>query len=303
MKEFHGIFSPICTPFSPDEEGIVEDKIRSLIDFQLENGVHGIIPCGGTGEFFALDVRERKRVTEITAEHVDGRVPVMPHTGACSTREAIDLSKHAESVGANALMIVPPFYDVPTDDEVVAHYAAISRAVSLPIMVYNIPAHSKINLRPELLHRLVEIDNVQMIKDSTGDLVQFQRILEELGDSLVVFNGADTLSYSGLSLGARGCVWGVANPVPKQCVELYELVVERQDLLKARELWTRLYPLNHFAETQGYAATVKAATQMAGLDVGDPRAPFKPLSEAKKAELGKLLEPLGMLAAQTTPVG
>ena len=297
MSAFHGIYSPICTPFSPDGERIDEDTIRRLIDFQLKNGVHGIIPCGGTGEFYALDVSERKRVTEITVEHVGKRVPVMPHTGSCSTRQVIELSKHAQSVGADALMIVPPFYDPPNDDEIVEHYERISHAVALPIMVYNIPAHSKINLRPELLQQLVEIAKVQMIKDSTGDLVQFQRILEELGDRLTVFNGADTLSYSGLSLGAKGCVWGAANPTPKQCVELYELCVEQRDLLKARELWAKLYPLNRFYETEGYNTSVKEATRMVGLDVGEPRAPFRPLSEAKKAELGLLLEPLGVLAA------
>ena len=304
MSKFHGIFSPICTPFSSDGEHIDEATLKRLIDFQLDNGVHGIIPCGGTGEFFALSVEERKRVTTLTVAQVNKRVPVMAHTGACSTREVIELSNHAESVGADALMIVPPFYDVPTDDEIVAHYAAISKAVSLPIMVYNIPAHSKINLRPELLLQLVEIDNVQMIKDSTGDLVQFQKILEELGDRLIVFNGADTLSYSGLSLGAKGCVWGAANPTPKQCVQLYELVVERQDLLKSRELWTDLYPLNRFFETEGYAASVKAATRMAGLDLGEPRAPFTPLSDTKRSELRGLLAPLGVLAERAAaPTG
>ena len=299
MTTFRGIFSPICTAFSPDGDRIDEDGIRRLIDFQLVNGVHGIIPCGGTGEFYALDLNERMRVTEIAAAHVNKRVPVMPHTGACSTREVMSLSRHAESVGADALMIVPPFYDVPTEDEIVEHYEMISRSVSLPIMVYSIPAHSKINLGPEILHRLAEIDNVRMLKDSTGDLVQFQRILEELGDKITVFNGADTLSFSALSLGAKGCVWGAANPAPEQCVRLYEWSVEQQNPLKARELWAKLYPLNRFFETEGYAASVKAATRMVGLDVGEPRSPFKPLTEEKKAELRRLLEPLGVFTAPT----
>ncbi len=297
MSEFRGIFSPVCTPFTDGGERIDEDKLRRLIDFQLENGVHGIIPCGGTGEFFNLSPEERKRVTEVTIAHVNRRVPVMPHTGACSTKETIELSKHAESLGADALMIVPPYYDVPSEDEVVGHYEAISRAVPLPIMVYNIPAHSKINLTPELLHRLVEIENVRMLKDSTGDLVQFQRVLAELSDKLVIFNGSDTGAFAGLAHGARGCVWGVVNPIPRQCVDLYELVVEQQELLKARELWAKLYPINHFFETEGYAATAKASTRMAGVDIGEPRLPFRPLSEVKRAELRKLLEPLGVLAA------
>lgn len=302
MSDFHGIFTPICTPFTSGGASVDEEKLRKLIDFQLEHGVHGIIPCGGTGEFSALSFEERKRVTEVTIDQVNGRVPVMPHTGTCSTWEVIELSKHAQGAGADALMIVPPFYEVPTDDELVDHYRSISNAVNLPIMVYNIPAHSKINLTPELLSRLVEIENVVMLKDSAGDLGQFQRTLKKLGDRMVIFNGADTLSYSGLSLGAKGCVWGVANPAPKPCVELYELIVEQNDLLKSRELWIKLYHLNHFAETEGYAATVKAGSRMVGLDIGEPRAPFKPLTDAKAAELRGILASLGVLEAVPSAV-
>ncbi|MCH9036755.1 MAG: 4-hydroxy-tetrahydrodipicolinate synthase [Chloroflexi bacterium] len=302
MSKYHGIFTPICTPFSPSDQSIQEDALRRLIDFQLAGGVHGIIPCGGTGEFATLSFEERKRVTEITVDQVNKRIPVMAHTGACSTWEVIELSRHAESAGCDALMIVPPFYEIPSDDELIAHYSAISDAVPLPIMVYNIPAHSKINLRPELLHRLAQIPNVQMLKDSTGDLVQFQQILEELSDSLIIFNGSDTGSFAGLSHGAKGCVWGVANAAPRQCVELYELVVEKRDLLKAREIWKPLYRLNHFFETEGYAATAKAATTMAGVDMGVPRAPFKPLTEEQRSRLEVLMQGVGALAEQAAPV-
>ena len=298
--EFYGIYSPICTPFSPDGERIDEDKTRHLIDSQIKNGVHGIIPCGGTGEFFAMDVNERKRVTEIAVEHVNGRVPVMAHTGACSTREVIDLSRHAEKAGADALMIVPPFYAVPNDDEIIDHYESINRAVSLPVMLYNIPAESKVDFRLDLLHRLVEIDNVHMIKDSSGNLHYLQRVVEELGDRLTVFNGADTLAYAALDHGVRGCVWGAANPTPRQCVELYSLVVEQRELLKARELWALLFPLNRFFEIEGYTAAVKAATTMAWLDIGEARAPFRSLTTLKKSELRKLLEPLGLPGAADT---
>jgi 4-hydroxy-tetrahydrodipicolinate synthase len=290
MTEFRGVYSPICTPFSADGERIDEKALRALIDFEIDNGIHGIIPCGGTGEFFALSVDERKRVTAISAEQVDGRTPVVPHTGACSTREVVELSKHAQGVGADALMIVPPFYDVPTEDEIVDHYRAISDAVSLPIMAYNIPAHSKINLRLELLARIVEAANVTMLKDSTGDLVQLQLIIDKLGDRLVVFNGADTLFYSAMILGAKGSVWGGANPTPKECVRLYELVEEKQDLVAGRELWSSLYPLNRFYENEGFVASVKAACAIVGLELGDPRPPFRPLAPLKKEELTALLD-------------
>tara|TARA_Y100000310_G_scaffold103421_2_gene101786 strand:- start:600 stop:1514 length:915 start_codon:yes stop_codon:yes gene_type:complete len=300
MSEFHGIFSPVCTPFSPGDQSIDEDRLRRLIDFQLDNGVHGIIPCGGTGEFPTLSFDERKRVTEVCVDQVNGRVPVMAHTGACSTREVIELSKHAESIGCGSLMIVPPYYEVPTDDQLVAHYAAVSDAIPLPIMVYSIPAHSKINLTPELLHRLAEIPNVTMLKDSTSDLTQFQRIVSELSDKLTIFNGSDVGALAGLIHGAEGCVWGVANATPKACVNLYELVIERKDFAGALNLWQDLYALNYFFETEGYAATAKAATRMAGVDIGVPRDPFTPLTSEQESRLEKLMEALGALAE---PVG
>ena len=301
MSQFRGIFTPICTPFSRVDQSIDEGSLRRLIDFQLENGVHGIIPCGGTGEFASLSFEERKRVTEMTVEQVAGRVPVMAHTGACSTWEVIELSKHAEAIGCDALMIVPPFYEVPSTEELVDHYQAINDAVPLPIMVYNIPAHSKVNLTPEVLARLVEIPNVQMIKDSTGDLVQFQRVLEERSEDLIIFNGADTGSMAGLLHGAKGCVWGVANATPGICVQLYELIVEKKDWHAARELWRPLYRLNHFFETEGYAATAKVATAMAGVDIGVPRAPFRSLTAEQESRLEVLMRDLGVLSREAAP--
>lgn len=296
MNAYRGIFSPVCTPFGRNDQSIEEDKLRNLIEFQLENGVHGIIPGGGTGEFAALSFEERKRVTEICVEQVNGRVPVMAHTGACSTREVIELSKHAESVGCDSLMIVPPYYEVPTDDQLVAHYAAVSDAVPLPIMVYSIPAHSKINLTPEILHRLAEIKNVTMLKDSTSDLTQFQQIVTEIGEKLIIFNGSDVGALAGLVHGANGCVWGVANATPKACVELYELVIEQKNYAGALDLWQDLYALNYFFETEGYAATAKSATRMAGIDIGIPRDPFTPLTAEQEGRLERLMDALGALA-------
>ena len=168
-------------------------------------------------------------------------------------------------------------------------------------MVYNIPAHSKVNLTPEVLARLVEVPNVQMIKDSTGDLVQFQRVLEERSEDLIIFNGSDTGSMAGLLHGAKGCVWGVANATPGLCVQLYELVVEKRDWHAARELWRPLYRLNHFFETEGYAATAKVATAMAGVDIGVPRAPFRSLTAEQESRLEVLMSDLGVLSREAAP--
>jgi len=295
MTEIYGLITPVCTPFSPDDKSIDENALKRLIDYQIDSGTHCIMSCGGTGEFYHLDVDEQKRVTEVVIEHVNKRAAVMAHTGATSTRQVVELSKHAEAAGADALMIVPPFYELPSDDEVVRHYEIVSEAVSLPIMLYN-SGSCRVDFGVGLLERLAEIDNITMVKDACSGLIDFQDILKNCPDSIAVFTGADTLAFSAMSLGGvKGWVSGGANCTPKQCVKLYELIVEQDDIPTARKLWQLLYPLNQFFETQGYVASVKAATKLAGVDVGVPRDPFQELSGEKVRQLRKLMEPLGVI--------
>jgi 4-hydroxy-tetrahydrodipicolinate synthase len=266
MDRYRGIFTPICTPFSGGDHAIDEKALCGLVEFQVSNGVHGIITCAGTGQFSALSVAERKQVTEIAVAQTRNRVPVVAHTGACGTAESID--------------------------EIVAHFKSISRAAPLPIMVYNNPYASKINIGPELLRRLCAIKNIVSLKEGAGDLVQFQRIVMEFGDRLVIFNGWDTGAFATLMQGADGCAWGAANATPRECVELYKLIVEKRDIAKARALWDRLFPLNLFFESEGYASSIKAATTLAGVDLGVNRAPLNGPSEAKIEELKQLLRNL-----------
>jgi len=292
MDRYLGIFTPICTPFSGGDHAIDEKALCGLVEFQVSNGVHGIITCAGTGQFSALSVAERKQVTEIAVAQTRNRVPVVAHTGACGTAESIELSQHAMEAGADAVMISPPFYEAPDKDEIVAHFKSISRAAPLPIMVYNNPYASKINIGPELLRRLCAIKNIVSLKEGAGDLVQFQRIVMEFGDRLVIFNGWDTGAFATLMQGADGCAWGAANATPRECVELYKLIVEKRDIAKARALWDRLFPLNLFFESEGYASSIKAATTLAGVDLGVNRAPLNGPSEAKIEELKQLLRNL-----------
>ncbi len=291
MDRYRGIFTPICTPF--DEELKVDrEALARLLDFQLANGIHGIITCAGTGQFSALSADERMLVTQVSVAHVDGRVPVLAHAGSCSTAEAIGLSKHAMNAGADGLLISPPYYEIPTEDEIFAYFESISRSVPLPIMIYNNPYASKIDLGHGLLSRLCEIENVKMVKEGGGDLVQFQRIIAELGHRLVIFNGWDTGAFATLLHGASGCAWGAANAIPKECVELYRLVVEKGDIPKARVLWDKLFPVNYFFETEGYATSIKSAAAMAGVDLGGNRPPLNAPGKTKMKELGSLLRVL-----------
>ncbi len=294
-REPRGILSALATPFTPDGAEIYEAGLRELVDGSIEAGIHGLIPCGSTGEFFVLTREERKRVAEIVVDQARGRVPVVPHTGSCSTAEAIELSRHAESIGADAVMVVQPYYEAPSLDEIVGYYRDISDAIHIPIMVYNNPAGTGVNPGAAFMGRIArEVEKVKYIKDSSGDLSQVSELLYRYGDQVTVFNGWDTITYSGLVLGTRGSVWGAANVMPRQCADLFNLI-DAGELAEARALWDRMWPVNQFLVTEGYAASVKAGANLIGFHVGDPRPPYRPLAPHKVEELRQLLVNVGAI--------
>lgn len=295
-RQLRGILSALATPFTPGGAEIDEAGLRELVDGTIAAGVHGLIPCGSTGEFPALSMEERKRVAEIVVDQARGRVPVAPHTGSCSTSDAIELSRHAESIGADAVMVVQPYYEAPNLDEIVGYYKDISDAIHIPIMVYNNPAGTGVNPGAEFMGRIArEVKNVKYIKDSSGDLSQVSELLYKFGDEVIIFNGWDTITYSGLALGTKGSVWGAANVMPKQCADLFNLIDAGQ-MVEARALWDRMWPVNQFLVTEGYAASVKAGANLIGFHVGDPRLPYRPLSPEKKEELRRLLVTAGAIS-------
>ncbi len=295
-RQLRGILSALATPFTPDLREVDETGLRELVEGTIAAGIHGLIPCGSTGEFFVLTRDERKRVAEIVMDQARGRVPVVPHTGSCSTAEAIELSQHAESIGSDAVMVVQPYYEAPSLDEIVGYYKDISDAIRIPIMVYNNPAGTGVNPGAAFIGRVAsEVENVKYIKDSSGDLSQVSELLYKYGKDVTILNGWDTITYSGLALGTRGSVWGAANVMPKQCAQLFNLI-DAGEFLEARRLWDKMWPVNQFLVTEGYAASVKAGANLIGFHVGDPRRPYRPLSEEKKAELRRLLVNAGAIA-------
>lgn len=292
MPRFYGILAAMVTPFTADHR-VDEPATRALVNSLIDGGVHGLIPTGSTGEFPTMTMDERKQVLELTLEAAKGRVPVIPHTGAVATREVVALSRHARQAGAQGVMIVPPYYEPLSEEDVRTHYATVAEAVDLPIMLYNIPSCSGFAFRPEFVLRLnAEIPSIQSVKDSTGDARALQEMLVACGQQITVFNGWDTLSLFGLVAGAAGCVWGAANVIPRECVALYELVVRKRDLAGATDLWTRMLPANAFFEREGYVSAVKAGANLSGRPAGDPRPPLRRLSDAKRQELQQLLRDL-----------
>ena len=216
MSSLHGLLAAIVTPFTADGEGIDEPALRELVGRTIEGGVNGVVPCGSTGEFAALTSDERRLVVEIVIDEAAGRVPVVPHTGAMTTKEAVSLSRHAEKLGAAGVMVVAPYYEQLTRDEVLRYYRDVASAVELDVMLYNLPAATGVNLSPADVAHLARVEaNIRYVKDTSGDFGQAAQLIHELGDVITTFVGLDTLYLSSLFEGAAGSVLGTASIVPR----------------------------------------------------------------------------------------
>jgi 4-hydroxy-tetrahydrodipicolinate synthase len=297
--EFHGVLPALVTPFTDDGADIDRRALTTIVERLIRGGVAGLVPGGSTGEFTTLTSTERRELIEVTVAAAAGRVPVVAGTGALSTRETVELSVHAERSGAASVMIVPPFYDVLSWDELLAHYAAVAEQIAIPIMYYNLPSASGVRLTAAQLRELGGRAGVTCLKDTGGDASAATELIQTDGPTLL--NGWDTLTFAALAAGVRGVVWGAASILPAQCVELHRLLIDDIDLPAARELWARLWPLCRFLEAHSYAAAVKAACRLAGDTTGPVRAPVLPLDDAAIRELGALLETAGL--SRALPIG
>jgi 4-hydroxy-tetrahydrodipicolinate synthase len=290
-----GILVALVTPFTPDASEIDADALRRHINRLIEAGVHGLVPGGSTGEFTALTLAERKELTEICVKAAEGRVPVVVGTGALSTAEAVELSAHAAEVGASALMVVPPFYDAPDLAQLRGYLQAVRDASRLPIVYYNIPSATGVNLTAEEIAGLGDIDGVDYLKDTSGDAVMLSALLLAHSDRITAFNGWDTLTFFGLVSGAKGSVWGATNVIPELSMRLWDAVSVRGDLAEGRRLWEKIWPVCSFLEAHNYAAAVKTGMELTGHSAGPVRAPFGLLDETARAELTRLLDAAGAL--------
>jgi 4-hydroxy-tetrahydrodipicolinate synthase len=291
MSEFHGVLPALITPFSEDGGAVDAVALAENVERLVAAGVGGLVPGGSTGEFTTLSSAERRQVTEVTIEAAGGRVPVVPGTGALSTRETVELSVHAERAGAAAVMVVPPFYDAPRWPELLAHYGAVADAISIPIVYYNLPAAKGVELTAEQLRTLP----ISALKDTGGDAVAATELIQTDGPTLL--NGYDTLTFAALAAGVEAVVWGAASILPEPCVELHRLLIDDIDLPAARELWALLWPLCRFLESQSYPAAVKAACRLVGDTTGPVRAPLLELDDTSVDELRTLLDRVGLAEA------
>ena len=273
-----GIYSAMVTPFTPDGAAVDESALRALVDRMAAGGIQGLVPCGSTGEVTSLTMDERRRVAEIVVDQAGDRLVVVPHVGALVTRDAVALARHAESIGAGAVLAITPFYEPIAEDEVLAYYAAIADATSIPICVYNIPPATGINLSPDFLARLSrEVPSVGFVKDSSGDFSQVQRLAHDYADDVKVLTGADNHVLPAILSGANGVIVGAPNLVPDELGRIWA-AVERGDHAAAWEEWNGIFSLMQLLVSGGYyAALVKGALDILGHGVGVPRDPIRPL--------------------------
>ncbi|MGW0705707.1 dihydrodipicolinate synthase family protein [Streptomyces sp. NPDC002643] len=292
--QFTGILAAVVTPMTADASAVDAAGIKRQADHIIGGGVHGLVPGGSTGEFTTLSLDERKQVAELYVEAADGRVPVVAGTGALSTAHTVELSVHAQKAGASAVMIVPPFYDAPNFEELLAHFGAVSEAIDIPVMYYNIPSATGVSLTPEQLAQLARETAVTCYKDTGGDYVWLSTVQQEHAGDITALNGWDTLTFAALANGAQAGVWGAASIVPRLAADLYDAVAVRRDLEAGRELWTKLFPICQFLESHNYVAGIKTGLELVGVGAGPARRPVLPLAPQYRAELRDLLVAAGV---------
>ena len=262
--------------------------LRRVVDRNIDGGVHGVVACGSTGEFTTLSGAERRLVVETVIDQTAGRVPVVAQTGAQSTAEAIELSQHAEKAGASVLMVVTPYYEPLSIEETMLYLRTVADSVTIPVMLYNLPVATGVNMTPELVGELArQVENIQYVKDTTGDLAQAGKLIHHYGDVISTFVGWDSLLLAALTEGAAGVMAGTANIIPAELVSIHAALAGR-DLDRARAEWERLYPLLDAIMSAPFVSAVKAALNATGFTVGDPRRPILPLDPESTAAITRL---------------
>ena len=289
---FSGSLVAIVTPF---RNGKFDEKsYGDLIEFQIANGTHGIVPCGTTGESATLSHQEHERVVAFTIEVVNRRVPVIAGTGSNATDEAITFTKHAKQVGADGALLITPYYNKPTQEGLYQHYAAVAKAVDLPLILYNIQGRTSVNMTPATIARTAEFDNVVGIKEGSGSLGQVSEIIHLCGENFTILSGDDPLTLPMMALGAKGVITVTANVAPKDMASLVNAALAG-DFAKARAYHFKLAPLFSALFYETNPIPVKEALGMMNKLKLEFRLPLTPLSSDNRERLSQVMKESGLI--------
>ncbi|MGZ6276786.1 MAG: 4-hydroxy-tetrahydrodipicolinate synthase [Syntrophales bacterium] len=290
---FSGAIVAIVTPF---RKGKVDEKsLRELIEFQIKNGTDGIVPCGTTGESSTLSHEEHDRVIEITIDAVNKRVPVIAGTGSNSTDEALRLTRHAHEAGADGALLVCPYYNRPTQEGLYQHFKIIAESIPIPIVPYNIPSRTGVNLLPETVARLAKISNIVGIKEASGSLKQMQDVISLCGDKFDVLSGDDFFTFPLLAIGGRGVISVVSNIVPADMAAMVDAFAGG-DIKKAQQKHHKLGPLIDALFIETNPVPVKAALSMMGKIAYDVRLPMYKMSDGNYEKLKSVMKSYGLIS-------
>lgn len=290
-NDLRGVLTALSTPFNQDET-IDVDTLRQIVDRSIDAGVDGVVAAGSTGEVGALSSEERLLLIKTVIEQANGRVPVIANTGATSTAEAIRLSKAAQELGADVLMLITPYYEPLSLEETVTYIKDVARSVTIPVMLYNIPAVTGVNLDPATVRSLAEdVENIRYIKDSSANWEQALQLIHHHSDVIGTFIGWDAYLYSALAEGAAGVMAGTANVVPTEIVAVSRRIADG-DLTGALKLWKQLYPVIDALLSVPFIPSVKAGLTLQGLPAGSPRRPTADLNAEDLARVKHALAAL-----------
>ncbi|MFK7831319.1 MAG: dihydrodipicolinate synthase family protein [Congregibacter sp.] len=296
MAAFSGTYTVMVTPFTPDGRKIEDAVLRDFVDWQIEEGIAGLIPLGSTGEFLSLSYEERCQVADVVIRQARGRVPVLIGAGAENPLEAARFGREVETLGADGLLIIPPFYSSPTEEEIFQHYLCIGEAVSIPIMLYNNPAITNIDMQPALIARLANVPNVAYVKESTLDVTRVRDIVRLAGDRLGVFGGV--LGFESFLNGATGWTAVGANVLPGDFQRMYEHSVVARDVDAAQALYRHLLPLIELVGGPRYVSATKMILASMGWPVGPPRLPRLACTGAELLWVERVVQELNLTRKQ-----
>ena len=289
---FKGALSAIVTPF---RDGSIDDRaLRDLIEWQVQSGIQGIVPCGSTGESATLSHAEHEQVIKIAIEQVKGRASVIAGTGSNSTAEAIRLTTFAREAGADGALLISPYYNKPTQEGIFKHYKMIAQSVDLPLLVYNIPGRTGSNIMPETMARLCEVKNIAGIKEASGSMDQISDIVRLCGDRLTVLSGDDSLTLPLLALGAQGVISVITNIMPREMRDLVSAALDG-NFARAREIHYQLLPLMRALFIETNPIPIKHALSLAKKCSAEVRMPLTPMSPPAADKLRTVMKDLKLL--------